>query len=54
MELDINSSWVDLMTYDGGAGGSSVVPTKLLPGMQPTADKYFHLSSRDLMGLLGR
>jgi hypothetical protein len=54
MELDINSSWVDLMTYEGGSGGTAVVPTKLLAGMQPAADKYFHLSSRDFIVLLGR
>lgn len=54
MELDINSSWVDFMTYDGGAMGTPVVPTKLLPGMQPPADKYFQLSSRDFIVLLAR
>jgi hypothetical protein len=54
MELDINSSWVDFMTYDGGAMGTPVVPAKLLRGMQPAADKYFHLSSRDFIVLLGR
>jgi hypothetical protein len=54
MELDINSSWVDFMTYDGGAAGTPVVPTKLLSGMLPAADKYYHLSSRDFIVLLGR
>ncbi len=54
MELDINSSWVDFMTYDGGAMGTPVVPSKLLSGMQPAADKYFHLSSRDFIVLLAR
>jgi hypothetical protein len=54
MELDINSEWVDFMTYDGGAFGSPVAPTKLLKDMQPAADKYFHLSTRDFIALVGR
>jgi hypothetical protein len=54
MELDINSEWVDYMTYDGGGFGSAVVPTKLLKDMQPAADKYFHLSTRDFIALVGR
>jgi hypothetical protein len=54
MELDINSSWVDFMTYEGGDPGTAVVPTKLLAGMLPSADKYFHLSSRDFIVLLAR
>jgi len=42
MTLDINPEWVTFNFYShpGGIGSSTVVPSKLYPGMQRPADRY--------------
>ena len=55
MELDINSTWVDFLSYHDDAtwaGGTGAA--KLLDDMRSPADKYFHLSSRDFIAVFSR
>jgi hypothetical protein len=53
MELDINSSWVQLNTYAADASGA-VHGTKALAGMSHTADRYLTTDSRDFVAVFAR
>jgi hypothetical protein len=53
MELDIHSNMASFSSWQPGAG-SSVVPTKLLPGMQRPATRYLTVDQRDFFYLTVR
>jgi hypothetical protein len=52
MELDINSAWVAMFTFQQTAGAP--VGTKLLPDMHRTPDRYLTGQSRDFFAVLAR
>ncbi len=45
MELDINSSWVDFLSY----AGDPTAGAKLIPDMRTSTDRYFVSSERDFV-----
>jgi len=53
MEMDINPDWTNFFVYDAAdaAKPQDVTSTKLLPSMQPAADRYFKPSSRDFIAV---
>lgn len=50
MELDINPSWVSLMTY-AGTSPTTITATKLLSNMQRPAERYLRSNTRDFIEL---
>ena len=52
MELDINSYWVSFDTFVPGANGP--VPTKLLPNMERSANRYLVPDSRYFVAMFAR
>jgi hypothetical protein len=57
MELDINSDWVDFLTYAPGPAGAppgDLTVNKLLVDMKPSTNNYLSASSRDGVALFSR
>jgi hypothetical protein len=55
MELDINTAWVDFLTYGPPAApGQPPSVTKLLTSMQASPNRYFTANSRDFVALFRR
>jgi hypothetical protein len=55
MELDINSTWVDFISYhDDPNAGATTAGSKLIGDMRPPVDKYFNPSSRDFVAVFMR
>jgi len=52
MELDINTTWVAMATYQATPAGP--VGTKLLADMQRSPDRYLQGQSRDFFAVLSR
>jgi hypothetical protein len=54
MELDINSSWVDFVSYGPAAPSAAVPDTQLLPDMSGGTNKYLEDNSRDFVAVFRR
>jgi hypothetical protein len=55
MELDINSTWVDFITFrDDPASPANTGAAKLLDDMRSAPDKYFRPASRDFVAVFSR
>ncbi|MDQ6618007.1 MAG: phosphodiester glycosidase family protein [Actinomycetota bacterium] len=54
MELDINSAWVEFVSYGPAPPVPTVADTKLLPDMSGSTGKYLGGNSRDFVALFRR
>ena len=54
MELDINSSWVDFVSYGPPTPSPAVPDTQLLPDMSGGTGKYLEDNSRDFVAVFRR
>jgi hypothetical protein len=54
MEMDINSSWVEFVSYGPARLSPTVADAKLLPDMSSGTSKYLGNNSRDFVAVFRR